>query len=93
VSRAFVREDRDEAPQPITLPSPDSPSYDVAAANALLEAARAGQTALAEAATGYRWGEPQLRPHVQRILDEATAVPELERDHRLIQVARRFLRG
>lgn len=73
------------------LPSPEHPSFDSAAARALLEAARDVNTASAEAATGYRWGEPRLHRHVRRLLEEAEAVPEAEQDVRFIRVARRFL--
>ena len=42
--------------------------FDPAAARALLQGADLGDTASAEAATGYYWGEPKLRPLVERIL-------------------------
>ncbi len=70
------------------LPERDDPSFDAAAARALLDAARVNETQLAERATGYYWGEPRLRPHVEQILAEA----ERTDDDRLAQVARRFLR-
>jgi hypothetical protein len=54
----------------------------------LLGAARDGDTASAEQATGYYWGEPKLREHVRRILGRA----EKSGDDRLEQLARRFLR-
>jgi hypothetical protein len=73
------------------LPPRDDPRFDRAAARALLEAARDANTPSAEAATGYRWGEPRLHRHVRRILAEAEALPEEERDLRFIRVARRFL--
>jgi hypothetical protein len=60
----------------------------LAAARALLEAARVGETELAERATGYYWGEPGLKPYVEVMLQEA----EKAGDDRLEQVARRFLR-
>lgn len=90
MSRAFVDDDKDDAvPRRFYgLPPRDDPGYDAAAARALLEAARAGETASAESATGYYWGEPALEPHVARILDEAVAAG----DERLEQLARRFLR-
>jgi hypothetical protein len=90
MSRAFVDDDKDDAipRRNYGLPPRDDPGYDDAAARALLEAARAGETPSAEAATGYYWGEPSLRPHVQRILDEARAAG----DDRLEQLAARFLR-
>ena len=61
---------------------------DAAAAEALLESARAGETGNAEEATGYYWGERRLRPHVERILLRARA----DHDDRLIQLAERFLK-
>ncbi len=70
------------------LPARDDPGYDRAAARALLEAARVNETQLAERATGYYWGEPALKPYVAEILVEA----ERDKDDRLEQVARRFLR-
>jgi len=90
VSRAFVNEDAGGgAPRRgYGLPSRDDPGFDAAAAAALLEAARDGETESAEIATGYYWGEPKLRPHVQRILARARA----EGDDRLEQLAARFLR-
>jgi hypothetical protein len=42
----------------------------------------------AEEATGYAWGEPRLRPFVERKLEQARA----EGDDRLEQVAERFLK-
>jgi hypothetical protein len=90
MSRAFVRED-DSENRPrrwFQLPPRDDPDYDRAAARALLEGARVGDTASAEEATGYAWGAPELRPHVEQILAWALA----EGDERLAQVAERFLR-
>ncbi|MEO7101996.1 MAG: hypothetical protein ABI311_01555 [Gemmatimonadaceae bacterium] len=90
MSRAFVNEDaggsvprRDYA-----LPPRDDPGFDAAAAEALLEAARAGETASAEVATGYYWGERKLHDHVLRLRDGAIAA----NDDRLAQLADRFLR-
>ena len=90
MSRAFVNEDADSSGprRDYHLPERDDPSYDAAAASALLEAARAGETVSAEEATGYRWGEPKLARHVRRIQKEA----EASGDDRLEQLARRFLR-
>lgn len=90
MSRAFVDDDKDPgAPRRFYgLPERDDPAYDEAAARALLEAARAGETASAESATGYYWGEPSLKVHVARIRDEAIHAG----DDRLEQLARRFLR-
>jgi hypothetical protein len=90
MSRAFLRDDAEgEMPRRhYDLPARDVPGFDEAAARALLEAARVNETQLAERATGYYWGEPRLRPFVERILTEAAR----DRDERLEQVARRFLR-
>ena len=90
MSRAFLRDDAEgEMPRRnYALPDRDDPGFDRAAAQALLEAARVNETQLAERATGYYWGEPRLRPHVQEILAEA----EKTKDDRLEQLARRFLR-
>ncbi len=46
-----------------------------------------GETASAGQATGYYWGEPKLRTHVQRMLGRARA----KHDERLEQLAERFL--
>ena len=70
------------------LPPRDDPGFNAAAADALLEAAREGDTSSAEAATGYYWGEPALREEVQRIMARA----QKSGDDRLEQLARRFLR-
>lgn len=90
MSRAFVNEDAGGgAPRRgYGLPSRDDPGFDAAAASALLEAARAGETESAEVATGYYWGEPRLHDHVRRILVRARK----EKDERLEQLAERFLR-
>jgi hypothetical protein len=90
MSRAFVNEDADGAGprRDYHLPPREDPGYDAAAATVLLEAARDGETASAEDATGYRWGEPKLAAHVRRIMGEADATG----DERLGQLARRFLR-
>ena len=91
MSRAFVREDNDEnlPRRTYSLPSRDDPAFDAAAARALLEGARVGDTAGAEEATGYAWGAAELKPHVARVLGWA----ESEGDERLMQVAERFLRS
>ena len=91
MSRAFVKEDGGEAPRYFGLPDPSDPKFDAAAAWALLEAARDGETSLAEEATGYRWGDPQLHKHVRRFMQTELARPEHEQDLRLIRLARRFL--
>ncbi len=91
MSRAFVKEDGGEAPRYFGLPDSTDPGFDAAAAWALLEAARDGETSRAEDATGYRWGDPQLHKHVRRWLERELARPEPEQDTRLIRLARRFL--
>ena len=90
MSQAFLRDDAEgEMPRRhYDLPDPGDPGFDLAAARALLEAARVNETQLAERATGLYWGEPRLRPHVEQILIEA----QKANDERLEQVARRFLR-
>ena len=90
MSRAFLRDDAEgEMPfRDYGLPDRDDPEFDRVAARALLEAARVGETQLAERATGYYWGEPRLRAYVEEILAEA----ERAKDDRLETVARRFLR-
>jgi hypothetical protein len=89
MSRAFVNEDAGAGETPrFTLPPPEDPSFDLAAARALLQGADLGDTASAEAATGYYWGEPKLRPLVERILEEALE----DGNERLEQLAERFLR-
>jgi hypothetical protein len=90
MSRAFVNEDApDRGPRrDYHLPPRDDPGFDRAAARVLLEAARVGETASAEEATGYRWGDAKLKPFVSEILVEA----EDANDERLEQLARRFLR-
>jgi hypothetical protein len=93
MSRAFVRDDAGDYVPPgrFGLPPFEDPSFDAAAARALLEAARDGNTASAEVATGYRWGEPRLHRHVRRLLQQAESLPAADRDRRYIRVARRFL--
>jgi hypothetical protein len=92
MSRGFVDEDAGgqwgNPARRFDLPERDDPEYDAAAAAALLEAAREGDTGSAEMATGYYWGEPRLRPHVDRIRLRAEAAG----DDRLAQLAERFLR-
>jgi len=90
MSRAFVREEPEEhrPTRSYVLPSRDDPSFDAAAAAALLEGARVSEILDAEEVTGCRWGERRLRPHVERILEEARR----QKDDRLEQVAERFLR-
>ncbi|HEY9013726.1 MAG TPA: hypothetical protein VIM84_01530 [Gemmatimonadales bacterium] len=90
MSRAFINEDAGAGDAPrFPLPSRDDPSFDQAAARALLRGADLGDTASAEAATGYYWGEPKLRSLVDRIREEALE----DGDERLEQLAERFLRA
>jgi len=89
MSRAFVKEDAGGPERRYNLPPRTDPGYDAAAAQALLEGANVGDSYGAELATGYRWGEPKLRPHVERILAEARA----SGNERLEQLAERFLRA
>ena len=90
MSRAFVNEDSGDRPsgRRFVLPTRSDPGFDAAAAEAILEAAREGDTGAAEQATGFYWGEPRLRSHVERILKRARA----EDDDRLVQLAERWLR-
>ncbi len=89
MSRAFINEDAGAGDAPrYPLPSRSDPSFDLAAARALLHGADLGDTASAEVATGYYWGEPKLRPLVERIRDEALE----DGNERLEQLAERFLR-
>ncbi len=91
MSRAFVKEDAGAWGDPAkrySLPHREDPGYDEAAAEALLEGARSGDTGSAETATGYYWGEKKLRPFVENIRARA----EREGDERLAQLTERFLR-
>ena len=91
MSRAFVNEDAGQWGNPgrkFDLPDCEDPGFDKAAAEAMLEAAREGDTGSAEMATGYYWGEPRLKPFVREILDRVRG----EGDERMIQLAERFLR-
>lgn len=95
MSRAFINEDAEgfEPAARVDLPPPDDPSYEAAAALALLEAAGDGQTHVAEEATGFRWGDPTLSQHVRRFLSKEEELPESDQNRRFIQVARRYLRA
>jgi hypothetical protein len=90
MSRAFVKEDAGwgDPGKRYSLPAHNDPGYDEAAAEALLEGARAGDTGSAESATGYYWGEKKLRSHVEKIRARA----DRDGDERLMQLADRFLR-
>ncbi len=93
MSRAFVKEDAGGPQRRFALPDPEDEGYDAAAALALLDAAKDGETKAAEDATGYRWGTPELRPHVERLLKKERELPEDVQDRRFITVARRYLRA
>ncbi|HEV8123935.1 MAG TPA: hypothetical protein VGP80_06830 [Gemmatimonadales bacterium] len=89
ISRAFVNEDSG-GPDPrhrFPLPPRGDPEYDAAATRALLQGANEGDSASAEEATGYRFGEPALVPYVRAILERARK----EKNDRLEQLAERFL--
>jgi hypothetical protein len=90
MSRAFVNEDAGggRARRRFDLPPRGDAAYDQAAAAALLEASMEGDTESAEVATGYYWGERKLRPHVERLLEEARA----RGDEELERAAQRYLR-
>ncbi len=94
MSRAFVKEDSDEVKPRVNfgLPSRRDPAFNAAASLALLEAARDGYVELAEEETGYKWGDPALHEHVQRLIEKEEERSEEEQDRRFIQLARRFLR-
>mgnify|MGYP006969361296 CR=1 FL=1 len=89
MSRAFVKEDDHEREPEFRLPDPNSPYYEEAAAWALIQGADEGNSRSAELATGYRWGDPALKDHVQAILERALD----EGEDRVAQLARRFLRA
>lgn len=91
MSRAFVNEDAGQWGNParrFNLPDRDDPGFDKAAAEAMLEAAREGDTGSAEMATGYYWGEEKLKPYVRDMLSHLRQ----ENDERMTQLAERFLR-
>ncbi|HUG40185.1 MAG TPA: hypothetical protein VMM12_06865 [Longimicrobiales bacterium] len=95
MSRAFVKEDGGDF-QPTRafgLPPVEDPSYDAACTLVLLEAARDGHVDEAERATGYRFGDAHLKPHVQALLDKELARDEEGRDRRFVGLARRWLRS
>lgn len=90
MSRAFVNEDAGHWGNParrFDLPPKNDPGFDEAAAAAMLEAARDGDTGSAEMATGYYWGEPKLIPYVREILERAVQAD----DERMTQLAERYL--
>lgn len=89
MSRAFVKEDREDLPPDYRLPDPGSEYFDEACAWALLTGADEGDSRSAEIATGCRWGEPRLVPHIRAILARA----EAEDQTRVAQLCGRFLRA
>lgn len=90
MSRAFVNEDAQSVPEPeYSLPDRGSEYYDEAAAWALIQGADAGNTKSAETATGYRWGDPELVPHMEKFREEAEAEDNL----RVAQLAGRYIRA
>ena len=88
MSRAFVKEDGAETPRRYSLPPRDDLGFPAAAARVLLDGANVGDSAGAEEATGYRWGDPRLIQHVEWIRERAAA----DGDDRLEVLAERFLR-
>lgn len=89
MSRAFVKEDSDGAAPRYSLPPRDDPAFPLTAARALLAGANRGDTASAEEATGFTWGDARLVDQVRSVLREA----EECQDDRLITLAERFLRA
>lgn len=89
MSRAFVKEDGDDAAPRYSLPPGDDAGFPRAAARALLIGANNGDTASAEEATGHLWGDPALIGPMRQLLAEA-----IERgDDRTEVLAERFLRA
>lgn len=88
MSRAFVKEEGDTPPPRYTLPSRDDPGYPLAAARALLLGADRGDSASAEEATGYRFGDERLVAEIERLRQDAIA----QGDDRMETLADRFLR-
>ena len=88
MSRAFVNEDAEGREFSYNLPDRDDPSFDEAAAWALIEGWNQGDLRGAELATGFKWGESRLLPHVERLLARA----QKQHDERIQQLAERFIR-
>ncbi len=89
MSRAFVKEDGPDGPQPtFSLPPRDDPSFPLAAARALLLGANSGDTSGAESETGYFWGDPALVEEMKQLALEA----EERGDERMEVLADRYLR-
>lgn len=91
MSRAFVKDDAG-GPDPrvrYPLPEPGDPGFEEAVARALLRGANEGDSAGAEEATGYLWGDPRLAAIMARLRDEAMA----REDDRMETLANRYLRA
>ncbi len=88
MSRAFVNEDAEGREFSYNLPDRDAPGFDEAAAWALIEGWNQGDLRGAELATGFKWGESRLLPHVERLLARA----QKQHDERIQQLAERFIR-
>lgn len=89
MSRAFVSEDSG-GPGPeqrYRLPPRHDPGFPAAAARALIQGANEGDSAGAEEATGFRFGEPTLVPYVLELLETARR----EKNDRMEQLAERYL--
>ncbi len=82
-----MNEDAEGREPSYVLPKRDDPGFDEAAALALIEGWNQGDLHGAEIATGFKWGEPALRQHVESILVQARE----QRDERLEQLAKLFL--
>ena len=89
MSRAFTKEDSDGPAPRYSLPPRDDPGFPLAAARALLAGANQGDTASAEEATGFTWGDARLVAEVRTLLQEA----EERDDDRFITLGERFLRA
>jgi len=90
MSRAFLNEDA-AGSGPLgryPLPRQADPGFLRAVARALLRGADQGDTAGAEAATGFYWGDPALGREVEQILTEARE----DADERRELLAERYLR-
>ena len=87
MSRAFVNEDAEGREPSYVLPKREDPRYDEAAAWTLIEGWDQGDLNGAEVATGFKWGDPSLRAHVENILVQA----QQQHDERLEQLAKLFL--
>lgn len=87
MSRAFVNEDAGGREFSYPLPKRDDPGFEEAAAWALIEGWEQGDLLGAQVATGFQWGDVRLRPHFERILEQALD----QQDERVERLARTFL--